>query len=105
MSAHTPGPWSRFAPLGLVGNWWAEHLPEGSLVIATGNDAGDRVIAATPSQQDANAHLIAAAPDLYAALEAALSLLTADLRTVSDSTYKATVGQIRSAIAKARGGS
>ncbi len=92
----TPGPWS-YVP--------AEELshdaPGFHVVVALGGiiggEADDPVWViedATNIAGEANAHLIAAAPDLYAALEAVVAI--ADRRTVE-------FDAARAALAKARG--
>lgn len=91
-TAHTRGPWqlSNATPAGrFVGS-----SPDGVLGIAMA--FGD-----TPDEQDANARLIAAAPDLLEACQAILTLLEqgqADTLTLEhDGAY------LRAAIAKAEG--
>jgi hypothetical protein len=67
MSQHTPGPW--FANLLFSGAWQI-------------NSAESRIVANIPTSQsmptEANARLIAAAPDLLAACKAALNRLLTD---------------------------
>ena len=95
MSAHTPGPWKL--------HFWAENVavssdrpkPRDCETVATvfrgpeqhGNETEERRTA------DANARLIAAAPDLLAALE----------RFVTEDDGPETWRMARAAIAKARG--
>lgn len=95
MSNHTPGPW------GINGgktytNEISAKSPRGKIwVIArtTGSKVGRE-------QDNANAHLIAAAPELLAALKLALSFVPAF--TTADFGAEA-ARQIRAAIAKAEG--
>lgn len=88
MSAHTPGPWER----------------EGLLVTSTRRDAeGVRLLVAKclsayDSAVEADARLIAAAPELLAALEA---MVSAEAEIGADDEY---LRAARAAIAKARGG-
>jgi hypothetical protein len=69
MNAHTPGPWS------ILAGFIDARRPDGGLreENSTINDEGQRefnsVACVFGPQQDANARLIAAAPDLLAALE------------------------------------
>jgi len=65
MSKHTPGPWSTH-PMASCGVW----AVNGIHVAATGGDMADD---ADPDEQEANAKLIAAAPDLYVALQQILN--------------------------------
>lgn len=57
-TAHTPGPWTCHS--GMV---WQGDMPIARMDREPGNGT-------TPIERDANAHLIAAAPDLLAACEA-----------------------------------
>ena len=69
---HTPGPWEALVEKK------SKYFPKGSAMVRTGegrlaidcNDSGD-----TKESSAANAYLIAAAPDLLAALEAALPFI------------------------------
>ena len=91
MNAHTPGPW----------------MAQGNRVMAAGEQIG--FINANPScctaEDWANARLIAAAPDLLAALQNARNVLagiaSGDLKTVS--ADGPALAQCRAAIAKATG--
>jgi hypothetical protein len=97
MAEHTPGPWS-------VGYRFGSKV---ATSIWQNNPPGDPVASVTelqpPSERTANAHLIAAAPDLLAACEAALAHLTDPASTVTVSRYKALTEQLRVAIARAYG--
>lgn len=96
MSKHTPGPW-----VCMSGEVYRESAPGvGSYRLAV----MDREVQHTrPTERDANALLIAAAPDLLAACEKAHALLYpaafVSVEGDSDETYLALV----TAIAKARG--
>lgn len=55
---------------------WAWHGPDHNIHVAQAEDANMRVCFLTSNgPTEANAHLIASAPDLYAALKAVLPLL------------------------------
>jgi len=95
---HTPGPWEvdatgyRAADNGLCVMAW----PECVAVVGAGN----------PDQpQDANARLIAAAPELTEAAENAISQITSHLMLLKcdDEFISSQTQQLRAAIAKARG--
>jgi len=102
MSEHTPGPWqieSRFVgPLVITAECRPEIDKSGKLEIA-------HVGAETFMVANANARLIAAAPDLLAALEDILKVAEADLALTSNPhpMREAVVNSARAAIAKARG--
>lgn len=89
MSKHTPGPWSiqRQNPSPTTGEWMVAGKSPGYL--AEVRDCGSGPV-------EANARLIAAAPDLLEALEA---LITA----VDASMYGMAIHNARAAIAKAKG--
>jgi len=95
MSKHTPGPWERSnnSVVSRKASCVVVRLP------AQTDRVGDE-----PTEQierwDADARLIAAAPELLAALEATVSLLE-KLGHASDNSL--TVSAARTAIAKARG--
>ncbi len=102
---HTPGPWYQFG-CGVTDEN-PKHVKPGTplnLIAATGDDCdpGDE------SQQIANARLIAAAPELLAALNDALPLLEgfedADMHEDDEVPIVAPVlAKVRAAIAKAEG--
>ena len=90
MSKHTPGPWR-------VVDSWNDHMVEGQ--------NGEEIIWQdgphdTPTINEANARLIAAAPDLLAALEQLVAV-----KDYSDRIWGATFDwdAARAAIAKAKG--
>lgn len=91
---HTPGPW--------VGETAKSH---GANITIYGTEAGDAVdvcdvvYRGDETQVEANAHLIAAAPDMLEALEAALAYLV----MAGTDHAEPTRATIRAAIKKARG--
>lgn len=101
MSTHTPGPWRVTGP-GYIGSTTNGYIP----IITPYTDRAnrDKHGGATPEAM-ANAHLIATAPELLEALEAAIALFNEPTRNPSG--YP--IGEpswcpgARAAIAKARG--
>lgn len=89
---HTPGPW--VAKRGIA----AMTDPGGIAKVGSWS-----VVSLTPSKKDggADAHLIAAAPDLLAAAERTIAALRG---TTLDAVESAALDDLRAAIAKARGG-
>lgn len=92
-----------------TGDWTYTMQPDGTLFELR---AGDTMIiygcgcCGSPlvgGDAEANARLIAAAPDLFAACEAALELLTDQGFAFDDEPPTPEVVQIRAALAKARG--
>ena len=67
MSKHTPGPWIADAQDFESG----PAMVDGTLIIAEGAPAGEKCVAEchSPTRMDADARLIAAAPDLLSAME------------------------------------
>lgn len=100
MSKHTPGPWG----FDLEDNWVYSFRENGTQMLV----AQARSISVTTEVRDANARLIAAAPDLLTALQAATEALDILRRgygcEVSGLCYPA-LNDCRAAIAKATGGS
>lgn len=100
MSAHTPGPWltdrnnchaGQIATIHhCIGNDWVEVWTDKWC-------EGDRL---TEEVMEANARLIAAAPDLLAALESALHVMNNEC---DPDEYATPFANIRAAIAKATG--
>jgi hypothetical protein len=86
--SHTPGPW-HVAPIG--GDTYI-GINDGRLIADMRREQCDNP--AELAECDANAHLIAAAPDLFAACEAALN------GTPFDESYR---DKCKAALAKARG--
>jgi len=102
---HTPGPWR--VTHGLEGDLYVASKHGGYVPIRTPFRTGaftrggtDRS-AHTDAELDANARLIASAPDLLAACQAALGELTDPNR--GPSGPEPTIATVRAALAKARG--
>jgi hypothetical protein len=112
MNKHTPGPWRL--------EWWEyKGRPEPVLTVRTDADAVAQVMglwrdgADDSDERQANARLIAAAPDLIDQLEFARDCLTELAELVENGTFDAAEHwveanggvweSIRAAIAKARG--
>jgi len=89
---HTPGPWeaSQYSQ-------WAISSDNGHIAKVYGADGTHQ----TPEQARANAHLIAAAPELLAALEAAKAYMEDPYPDGDDLSHVLT--RAGAAIAKARG--
>ena len=89
MSAHTPGPWEAM----IFGGWDAPRIwsGDGSIALLQHHDSG-------PEEAEANALLIAAAPELLEAL----TLLVAGIENSVSKTYIPLV-RANAAIAKAIG--
>ena len=100
---HTPGPWK--AQLGQAHASWEvnQHLPDGGLWSAVAdvkaNGLGSRTV--KPKEAAANASLIAAAPELLAALKRLLPLWEEAIGYEAD--YMDMADFARAAIAKAEG--
>jgi len=93
MTSHTPGPWE-IKPRVHAEMFAAIMGADGHLVVNLG-DGGNGI-----EQQTANGHLIAAAPDLLAALEVLLGRI--ETRFLGE-VEKREADQARAAIAKAKG--
>ena len=93
MSEHTPGPWRAYL-LADSTSWFVNSGP------STQRNEVEIQLPAHWASAEANARLIAAAPDMLAALERALDCLTTESPFASGSPLD---GEIRAAIAKARG--
>lgn len=97
---HTPGPW-KYGRQSVSPDWVIVTDAAGSIVAnvntETGPDAASRP-AMRVMPADANARLIASAPELLAALEYVLNCAEAD------GWSEFMLGQARAAIAKAKGG-
>lgn len=96
---HTPGPWVKD-----YGNttWHIKSIAnpiEGTPTVAVYHGAKSL----TESEKEANAHLIAAAPELYEALEDALKVINECIPDVCDVPVPGVAPKIRNALAKARG--
>lgn len=99
MSKHTPGPWVASKDQDARG-WHGWRIDSDSRALMAW--------AAWPSEEERDgieaeftARLIAASPELLAALKACLSCLTLDSDMMED--FSAEIKQAKSAIAKARG--
>jgi len=100
VSGHTPGPWSHDYRHNRNGGYSQEVFDERGELIATAAWYPvklDDII--TTTNREANARLIAAAPDLLEAAERAL----AELEMFCAGTSLGEIGKLRAAIAKARG--
>ena len=88
-SAHTPGPW-----------YWADNVPEAPPTYCAIVDSAGFTIADPSPMSEADARLIAAAPELLAALRWALDQIEDDL----DFDHQAALEAAKAAISKATGG-
>jgi hypothetical protein len=91
--AHTKGEWKAFIPKGSNGFWYVHA--SGKVEVATLYQS------VPPAELEANAHLIAAAPDMLEALKEALSCYSVDgvhMRIPQSCLYK-----FEQAIRKAEG--
>lgn len=104
-TSHTPGPWSVWTFADSDGADDARHVAvgpvAGGLAVAdvVACNAHGTYTAATEAQGRANAALIAAAPDLLAALQWALSQIEDDL----DLDHQAALQAAHAAVARATG--
>ena len=89
MSKHTPGPWVAKGP--------SVETEDGGLIAAV-LDPTERGTTVPDPYVVANAHLIAAAPDLLEALKKALNVLVSEPANI---TYRAHREIVEAAIAKA----
>ena len=92
MSKHTPGPWSKGK------NRTQNCILSQGLVVAQVNH-----YPLDPEQSDANLALIAAAPDLLAALESVLAYDDNSLPWDECNLPKWLIDEVRAAVQKARG--
>ena len=101
MSKHTPGPWELVA-----GRTF--HTEDGTFSLSYGRESGTNVPRfRSPERLDANARLIAAAPDLLAAAEWVIGNLPVTAPTANGtllSTWETMQRKLRLAIARAKGG-
>lgn len=97
MTNHTPGPWQakHVAPY-----CWVLYGPEQRRIASTDPSFDDGSEAA-PEECEANARLVAAAPDLLAALEASEKVL--EEMAFRGWPVGADLDRVRAAIAEARG--
>lgn len=99
MSAHTPGPWTFYEE-----NNYGGSVELGSTNVTVALDRADRFTSELVISRDelcANGHLIAAAPDLLAALENLAGLFDA---LHPNAAQWGDYTKARAAVAKARGG-
>lgn len=101
MSAHTPGPWSFRGSLGPHSNPGLKgpHIVENATGIQICILNGWRT-----EVSEANARILAAAPELYEALEAMLAEFNEQMSGIVHDELAA-ISKARAALAKARGGS
>ena len=105
MSAHTPGNWEVISDPGHFDTRTTVVSKDGGsrkghpyrMIVQVGGWAG-------PREAEANARLIAAAPELLEALEDLASLAEAAMREVGEYDIEAELSDARAAIAKATGG-
>jgi hypothetical protein len=110
MSAHTPGPWTvheRHAPYSVWGFGTAENTQVAACRVLLDDGTWDRYFAGTSDECVANARLIAAAPELLAALHQAVAIIRVFV-DVDDTRWShlrdaAELQAIEAAIAKAEG--
>lgn len=97
--SHTPGPWSIYETAGNGGN-----IPARMEVVAPESERAKKLIANIYGfklpEGRANARLIAAAPELYEALEAAYLVLTSQKTRLEEHADAVTLA--RAALAKVR---
>ena len=94
MAEHTPGPWE------VRGRWYIGKADDPSSLAEV--KSCYTVPASNEAEHEANARLIAAAPDLLETAEHLLSLLGARFRPEDIAVVRARKG-LRAAIAKAKG--
>lgn len=93
---HTPGPWTLDSNFGSIKTGWTAKGPDGKSICACASSVG------RPGEEKAaNANLIAAAPDLLAALERA-EIILAGIPVLRPDGKNPALDQIRDAIAKAK---
>ena len=110
MAGHTPGPWKVCGASGgkcLCGLVWSEPADKTVATVGVGKcPVQDHGHFGTPNDESlANARLIASAPDLLAACEAAVQVIDGLVaqQAMPDDFYLADLSAIRVAVAKARG--
>ena len=92
MSAHTPGPWH------VEGQYVFSPPVASNPICATGRHLGQAI-----EEVEANARLIAAAPDLLGALRFILAFYEPGQRHLDTEAWKQAEGGARAAVAKAEG--
>lgn len=96
MSGHTPGPWTATRVPTSIGHAWQFDPPGGCIYVDDGG-AEER----DAKTAEADARLIAAAPDLLDALENLYALVRGECPSVLEDDHHDDM--VRAAIAKARG--
>lgn len=96
MSQHTPGPWKAHVDDGGI---WVEPPNPNEPVICDIVLRANAASTLSAVEDEANANLIAAAPEMLEALEASLAYV--DIRVFGWLEYEK---QVRAAISKAKGG-
>lgn len=99
MSSHTPGPWAVSSRTD--GNWW--HIGAGNQAIAAVHAASKKRNEPYAGMFEANAHLIAAAPDLLEELVITLGALKEVCDVRHAPLPESTIRRAEAAIAKAKG--
>ena len=108
----TPGPWCLSKQsIRIIKKDFSAIGSDDGFLIASSMGRDDSGFYASDSEADANAHLIAAAPDLYEALERSIDMLqdyALDYKKISGSNevhpiHKEIIDQAEKALAKARG--
>ncbi len=104
MTEHTPGPWKKCG--GGTPRYTAVHSAKGYIVFQMADrvmdkERGEPLPAPDYHEQQANARLIAAAPDLLAACEASLKMFD---HTIGRPLVTDEQKLLKAAIAKAKGG-
>jgi hypothetical protein len=99
---HTPGPWyTKRAEIRVDGEYDYAIYDANKEVVA---EAFGRTSVTNFPPAEANAHLIASAPDLYAALKFVLAFYEPDAKDYLDTeAWKRAEAQARAALKKARG--
>jgi len=93
---HTPGPWTATPSYINLGEWEIYGNEDGDNAQHIGS-----IEAEGTEQAEANARLIAAAPDLLEACESMLGFLSADTLDLRD--YEQMESEVKRVIAKAKG--
>ena len=101
----TPGPWKATETINI--NWGTETalacpIEAGDSIVALNIITGPFVDDVTEAEGEANAALISAAPDLYAALEALLKAVDSGIESDPE-LWRRGVSLANKALAKARG--
>jgi len=99
MKKHTPGPWKFGKELGARNGEWLVSFDAGS----KGRGIAIAETRTGPGSEEATARLIAAAPELLAALETAYMALIGYLPAHRNDVTDAAIGAARAAITKATG--